>query len=157
MRSKEGYIDKIEPVHETGEGWCGPASLEIALRALGIEVNQEAIATVFDDIEEGLSWDDMQRIAGAYGCPTFRDWEASYENLAIVFNETSLPIIVAWMSDRDGEPGAHYSVVKHIDAQSIILADPEYEDYVMYSRDSWMKRWYDEETRRAYMVIFPKE
>lgn len=158
MNKENGkYLKPIEPTRQTGEGYCGPASLEIALRVFGLEVDQDTIGKTVDKIEDGMSWDEMENAARLCGCSVFRDREASFDHLFDAYSETGLPIIVAWMSDRDGEPGAHFSVVKSINGQMITLADPQYEDFVTYSRDDFFQRWKDAETERAYMVIFPPE
>ena len=150
-------LRKIEPVHQTGVGACGPASLEISLRALGIEADQDTIAKTVDNINEGMSWEEMENAVRMYGCEAFRDKESSYDHLLDAHYETGLPIIVAWMSDRDGEPGAHFSVIKRMNMRSITLADPEYQDFVTYSQPDFMAKWRDEETQRAYMIVFPPE
>ena len=151
------YLRAIEPTHQTGEGWCGPASLFVALRALGIETDQDTIAKTVDDINGGMSWVEMENAARLLGCAVFRDKESSYDHLLDAHYETGLPIIVAWMSDRDGEPGAHFSVIKRMNMRSITLADPEYQDFVTYSQPDFMEKWRDEETQRAYMIVFPPE
>ena len=156
---KEGngeYLRHIESVHQTGEGYCGPSCIEISLRALGIEADQDTIAKTVEDITEGMSWEEMENAVRLCGCSAFREKEASYDHLLDTHYETGLPIIVAWMSDRDGEgEGAHFSVVKRMNLLSITLADPQFQDYITYSSVEFMKKWRDAETERAYLVIFP--
>ena len=150
------YLRRIEPIHQHSEGYCGPASLLVALRALGIEADQDTIDKTVYNIKDGMSWEEMENAVRLYGCSAFREKETSYDHLLDAHYETGLPIIVAWMSDRNGEEdGAHFSVVKHMNLMSITLADPEFEDYITYSSVEFMKKWRDEETERAYMVIFP--
>lgn len=155
MKENGEYLKAIEPTHQTGEGWCGPASLFLALRALGIEADQDTIAKTVDDIEEGMSWEEMENAVCLYGCSAIRKKESSYDHLLDDHYETGLPIIVAWMSDRDGEPGAHFSVVKRMNMRSITLADPEYSDLITYSQPDFISRWRDAETEKAFMIIFP--
>lgn len=128
----------------------------MALRAFGIEADQDTIAKTVDDIQDGMSWEEMENAARLYGCNVFRDRESSYDHLLDAHYETGLPIIVAWMSDRDGDPkAAHFSVVKRMNLRDITLADPQLEDFITYSSVEFMEKWSDFETERAFMVVFP--
>jgi len=156
MKENGEYLRAIEPTRQQEANFCGPASLEIALRALGIEADQDTIVKTVDNIEDGMSWQEMENAVRLYGCGALRSKEASYDNLLDVHYETGLPIIVAWMSDRDGESGAHFSVVKRMNLRSITLADPEYQDFVTYLSVEFIEKWKDAETERAFMAIVPE-
>ena len=65
MKEQSQYIEAIEPHHEGAS--CGPASLEIALRAVGVRVDQSEIAMLVEDVNEGLSWEEMRTMAHVYG------------------------------------------------------------------------------------------
>lgn len=149
------YIDAIEPSHQGTEGWCGPASLEIAFRALGLHVSQEEIVEDVANVNEGMSWLDMVEQADRHGFAVGLYKGAEYEALVNAFNRCACPIIVAWNSDRDGEPDAHFSVVKHVNGEMIKLADPQFEDYYSLSRPDFEAVWFDAETHHAFMVVMP--
>lgn len=149
------YIDAIQPNHQNGVGHCGPASLEIAFRALGKNVTQEEIAAEVDNVDDGMSWGEMIRVAMNHGFTVGVYKHSEYDALVNAYNRCACPIIVGWDSDRDGEPGAHFSVVKHVNGEMIRLADPQFEDYYSLSRPDFEAVWYDAESNRAFMAIMP--
>lgn len=150
------YLDAIDPRHQDKVGWCGPASLEIALRALGKPITQQEIVDSVDNIDDGMSWEEMIEVAENYGCSVVMYKNAEYNALVNVYDRTGCPIIVGWNSDRDGEPGAHFSVVKYANREMITLADPEYKDLFSLSRQAFEAVWKDDESERTFMVVMPK-
>ena len=106
------FYNPIYVLFEKAESGCGPSSLQIALRALDKKMDDWVIPLVVEDIAAGLSWDEMQMVAHIYCCEAVLNKNSSYQHLVDAHNETGCPIIVGWDSDRDGEAGAHFSVVK---------------------------------------------
>lgn len=149
------YIDAINPVHGGEVGHCGPSSLRIAFNALGKHVTEQEIADAIQDVEDGMSWVEMIAVAQQHGCVVGVYKSAEYEALVNAYNRSACPIIVGWDSDRDGTPGAHFSVVKHVNGEMITLADPQFEDLYSLSKLDFMEKWFDDDSRHAFMVLMP--
>jgi len=143
---------------ETSFG-CGPASLLIAYKALGIEYNETALTLEAGTTKEvGTDWGQMfYHAAERLKFPVELKSGSSYEDLMKDFGRGI--IIVAWSMDADNEPGSHYSVVSGITDDLIELTDPgrskEHWPSIM-TKEEFVNKWFTDRFQGSYLLIKPK-
>lgn len=155
---------------QISESHCGPASLQMMLANLGIEVSQEAIAEAAGAAQlielNGTRVDQLAqavRQLAPEACFWWKD-HASLDDLVELVAKRHYPVGVEWQGvfedpDEDGDESeagseteeddyGHYSVVTHVHARKreLIIADP-YKDFISQARiftfDEFEQRWYD--------------
>lgn len=129
-------------------GWCGPAVIQTALLASGIEVSQKVIAKhVYKDW-----WGSTQQIVFAYLSKYFGGihftQNASLSDISHHLDSGHV-IIVNWWDDLDknDKPGGHYSIIGDYDhkSQTVTLIDPSNSrtGIVLLPEKEFTKKWFD--------------
>ncbi len=148
-------------VRQISEFHCGAAVLEMMLRALGEDINQEEITTAAGAehtiAEHGLRVDQLA-VACSKLVPHLQFWykyKSSLDDLRAVLAK-GYGVGVEWQglfydSEEDEEEGGdygHYSVITDIDEDRKVLtiADP-YRDFAnqdrIFSINFFLRRWWD--------------
>jgi len=127
---------------------CGAAVLVMVYQSRGFTITEEQITADMQLTDDGAGWDQMHSHVTKNGFNTKFERDARYEDLMGYIYP-----IVCFVSDRDGEPDYHFSVVYQMDDDSITVADPEFGDTMTYSRTEFVKNWHDEEGRRTFLAI----
>ena len=139
---------KIYEQQETG--WCGPASLQIALAHLGEEYEQDWIAhTTACSVFGETSNDAMLRFVSLNGfsfwCLVLARWED------LLFGD-GVVTIVDYTKDGVG----HYSVVVDRKQEYLYLADPEVGNIEVWERKLFEEHWHDDGCSRWALIIYKK-
>lgn len=157
-------IKQIDEVH------CGPATLQMLLMHLGIEVSQLDIDKAIhaqDFIDEHGTRPDQLAEAVRSLAPQAQFWVKEYttiEELETLVNQYLYPVGVEWQNlfydsieeeyeDTNGHPEqfdfGHYSIVSHMDEEGdeIVMVDPypAFNDEYRYFSLKWFEsRWWDD-------------
>ncbi len=156
---------KIQQVKQISEAHCGPAVLEMLLRAVGVEATQTQIAAALgiqDIIEEHGVRPDQLGLACTRLAPQTKFWykyQASLTDVTTVLDR-GFAVGVEWQglfyqseqeeqseSDGEGDYG-HYSIITFYDQaeQQLVIVDP-YKDFVhqdrIFDAAVFMRRWWD--------------
>src|SRR3972149_4210269 len=144
-------IDRIAPYEQKYEASCGPASLSIALRALGHSNTEERIMREGEMSMTGVEWEDMLKyVSDKMFYPLVYRTRATYEDLLEEHQDIGYPIFVCWKTDRTlreggnfagsfkAEPGPHFSVVKYMTKDEIYIADPSFGDIFKMTREDFL-------------------
>lgn len=123
---------------ETREGFCGPASLKIALSRLGIDKTERELVKLTKCQEGGVELEELLKVAKKFKVKGF-----IVENHGIIeirkYLRKKYIIIVAWFNQDDG----HYSVVSRIDKENIYLQDPELGHPRAIRIEKFKRIWFD--------------
>jgi hypothetical protein len=148
---------------QISESHCGPATIQMLLSNIGIDVTQEQIADAggaTDLIElQGMRIDQLAR-AVVLLAPDTQFWykeAATIDELVTLITEYQYPVGVEWQGifededeqeEADDDDYGHYSLISYIDKekQELIIVDP-YKDFVSRDRiltfDEFNERWWD--------------
>jgi hypothetical protein len=148
----------VEHYYQETSFTCGPASLLIAYRALGIEYNETMLALEVGTTDKGTYWGQMFKHAVVnMDFPVELRSRSSYKDLMRDFKRGI--IIVAWSQDEGKEPGPHYSVISGITDDLIEITDPglpkERWPSIML-KDEFVNKWFTEGCHQSYLLIKPK-
>jgi len=127
----------IKPYTQRYDWSCGAATLLVCYRTLGIE----------DYTEEELIKELETSKGGTY-------WENMKNKLEKVFKK-GYPVVAFWMDDRNGFVEPHYSVIKHIDKNKVVLVDTTWGDLIEFTKEEWLTRWDNGEGMKFFMTILP--
>ncbi len=154
---------KLKRATQISESHCGPATIQMLLSNVGVDVTQDKVAEAGDATElierNGMRVDQLAN-AVIKLAPDVQFWFKEHSKLSelmAIITEHQYPVGVEWQGifdddeedDDDGDNDyGHYSVITHIDfeKQELIIVDP-YKDFV--SRDRIMsfsefdERWWD--------------
>lgn len=118
------------------DGWCGAACIQAITRQRGMTYSQSEIATICGtSIEDGTS--HYQMFCGGIKLglqPT------QVQDVDINFLKEVLPkfhVIVNWMDGPNDADDGHYSLLKSVTEDTIILEDQE------MKMEDFEKKWYD--------------
>lgn len=133
-------------VSQEQSGWCGPAVIQMVLKAAGIDNQQKEIANKVYLRWWGTTQDAMIAYLSQY----FKEMGSS-QNLGIKEAKKHLSlgriVVVDWWNDLDGsdEPDGHYSVLLFISPDNILtLADPSCDGgFRKIAAKDFIRRWYD--------------
>ncbi len=152
-------MKEIKHYYQEHSSGCGPASLLIAYKALGIDYNEVALTLELgitkDDV--GADWGQMFYHVATLGFPTELKSVSSYESLKEDFSRGI--IIIAWSTDSDTELQPHYSVVSGITDDLIDLTDPglSIENWPsIIPREEFLSKWFILGYPKSYLLIKPK-
>lgn len=129
---------------QVSSGYCGPASLLIAFRALGMPegrpepTEQDIGEQAGTDEALGTTLAGMEQAARFYGYDATAKTGATFEQLANALASGAVPI-VAWFSDTDG----HYSPVQEVTPTDITLSDPETAAPNRFTLQDFLAIWQD--------------
>ena len=149
----------IGTYHQRRNSACGPASLVICYRSLGLHLKEK---TVCDDIVinngAGAEWDDLVLHAIQNG------FNVSYKSEATIYDLmgeyfAGHPTIISYDLQMEGLPlGYHYSVIKSIDVNQVVLSDPADNKFTTWPTYTFNQYWKDDAVQRAYLALsFPNE
>lgn len=127
---------------------CGAGSLVMAYQSHGFNITEEQIVKDMNLTDEGAGWDEIRMHVTKNGFSYVFGRYAHYEELM----RHTYPI-VCFVSDRDGKPDYHFSVVYQMDDNSITIADSSFGDTITYSRSKFVRNWHDEEGKRTFLAI----
>jgi len=113
--------------------------MKMVLQFFGKDISEEELAKYAGTTEEeGTEAEDMVAASRQLGFMASIIDKATWDELKILV-KAGLPPIVDWWSTSDG----HYSVVVDIADGDITIADPETGKYEQYTRERWMRNWFD--------------
>lgn len=157
--------------HMQSPGFCGPASLKIALTKFGKTCDEGQLAKLCGATEEEGT-DHESLVAGAVklGATVFEKSNGSIEELKFFVHKKRLPVIVGWWADDGSNPNresenpeddqGHFSVIYAITKTHIYLLDPSSDTGITrLSIKKFLSCWFDTDTpqyvrvNRWYMVI----
>lgn len=149
--SKE-FAQLLKPIKQEKPFSCGPASLTMLLNCYGFSYKEKDLVRELDVTEEGVDWwsivEYLENRNLDYGYAT----KAPYRELHSVYKIYQAPILIAWNpTHRDGYD--HFSVVREVTANRIILADPAIGQYVDLGRDDFENHWYGGGKIRPYLYL----
>ena len=118
------------------EGWCGPSCLQFVARNEGLFFAQDQLARILGTTHENGT-DHYQMFCGAIkiGLQPTQVLGMKIETLAEVLPQYH--VIVNWMDGDNEADDGHYSVLKGITEDTVIL-----EDRILKMED-FEKKWYD--------------
>jgi predicted double-glycine peptidase len=160
-------VDRLQPYEQKYGCSCGPASLLVAYRALGIETyNEERLIREADVGMNGCDWQELMIhvMDKAHLGLTFRA-SATWQELKYCYDMRGNPILVCWQTDRyEGKVAndfthsidKHFSVVSDITDKDITLVDVGSGDLFSMPKDYFMQRWYEEDRERCFMEVRPR-
>ncbi|MDO8429577.1 MAG: cysteine peptidase family C39 domain-containing protein [Candidatus Daviesbacteria bacterium] len=140
----------IKPFQETlHTGYCGPASLKIALSYYNVEKEEKELAELCNVSKElGTNDKSLKKAAEELGFKVEIQNFCEYSDLERWLRK-GVPVIVDWFtrgrsdySDSEVADG-HYSVVIGIDEKNIYLQDPEIGRTRAINRKDFMRVWFD--------------
>jgi hypothetical protein len=153
---------KLKRATQISESHCGPATIQMLLSNVGVDVTQEQVAEAGDATElierNGMRVDQLAR-AVVLLVPHVQFWykeHAKLSELISIILDQQYPVGVEWQGIFDDDEEAtngdndygHYSVITHVDLekQALIIVDP-YKDFVSRDRilsfTEFDERWWD--------------
>jgi hypothetical protein len=153
---------KLKRTTQITESHCGPATIQMLLSNVGVDVTQDKVAEAGDATElierNGMRVDQLARavVLLASEVEFWYKMHAELSDLIALITEHQYPVGVEWQGifDDDEEDTSddndygHYSLISHIDIekQALIVVDP-YKDFVSRDRilsfDEFVERWWD--------------
>jgi len=125
-----------EEVHHEQEGWCGPACLSFIAEQEHIDVTQSELAQLMGTSHEnGTSHEQMLMGAKEIGLKPTQVLGMRIDTLAEVL--PNYHVIVNWMSGSNDADDGHYSVLKSVTENTVVLEDRE------MKMEDFEKKWYD--------------
>lgn len=138
MNNKESGIER-----QKEEGWCFPASAKFILRRFGETRTQEELGIIFGTTKEkGTALAGIERGFAQLGYRAEVREDSRWEDIEKAV-EKGWGVIVDWWHDLDDEPDGHYSVVKEISRNEIVLLDPEIGGKRTLERKDFERKWWD--------------
>ena len=161
-RVKGRPFPSMTRVKEISNYSCGPATLEMLLSFVGVEVAQTKLIRSIRAQNKirnyGINVNDMAKAAKIAGKGAFSFWKkqkATVSDLNLVVNKYKFPVGVEWQGDfyeNEDEDKGHYSVVTRIDKKegNLRMADPYFNSYFgykdldrKYGVSDFVKKWWD--------------
>jgi predicted double-glycine peptidase len=148
-----GIRKEISTYQQRLDYTCYPVSAIPILESLGIIMKENEIIDVMGDNPDGYSWSDGHELFRKMGFVSsiFRD--STFDELFRQHQKGNYIIVCYNDSPRSENPGSHFSAVYQIEDDSITLADPSYGDYVTYSKEQFVKIWFDDEGKKNFQII----
>lgn len=143
-------ILKVEPFQETLHiSMCGPASLKIVLKFLGIEKTEKDLAKMTGwNKRLGVDGQGIKNAAEKLGFKVEMSDKNDFRDIQ-KWLKRGVPVIVNWFtrgrsdySDSEIADG-HYSVVAGLDRTFIYLQDPELGKIRKIKRHDFLRVWFD--------------
>lgn len=127
---------------------CGPASMRSVFGAFGLpDATEVQLAKELKtNPEHGSSPENMVQVAKSHGLVARARSRRTYEELieALKNGNTVVPLVQL-------EGDSHWLIIDTIDKKTIRLMDPYVGDYVVQSREQFMKRWFGFYDGRSYV------
>jgi ABC-type bacteriocin/lantibiotic exporter with double-glycine peptidase domain len=122
--------------------YCGPAIVQMILASNGTEISQSEIAVSLGTNEAtGTTIDAMRDFLRSCGFDAVRKNDASLQDIKHALNLGEI-IIVGYVEPEEDVP--HYSLVKEVTAEAIILIDPWSGTEQTMALDEFESRWRDD-------------
>ncbi len=122
------------------KGYCGPASLKMALSVYGINKSEKYLAKLTKSSRsKGCSEENITNVAKMFGLKSKIKKRSSISEVKKLVNK-GIPVIVNWFSPQEA---GHYSVVVGFDKNKIVLADPHFGKIVKKDISWFEGRWFD--------------
>lgn len=126
--------------HRQLPGFCGPASLKMALSYFGHNFSEQQLAKWSKaTAKEGTEHGGMVEAAKKAGAEVRAKEGGTIEDLEKYVNQLRLPVIVGWF-DHDDD---HYSVVVKVTGKWLYLADPQMRKTRRFAKGFFPKIWFD--------------
>jgi len=130
---------KLEPYKQATKYTCGPASLKIALKLIGLEYEEGWLAKQMrTSPNSGTSPSGFEGVLRRLGFDYFETANAEIDDIRR-FVRQGLPVVVAWDLRGDG----HYSVVVRLTGQEIHMIEPFHGKLVRMRIRKFVNRWRD--------------
>ncbi len=122
------------------KGYCGPASLKMALSNYGINKSENDLAKLTKTNRiTGCKEENIIKIAKRFGFKAYLKQKSTIKELKSLA-DNNIPTIVAWTSP---EEEGHYSVVVGFNKENIFLADPHFGKIKKYEIRWFKDRWHE--------------
>lgn len=134
------HADTIEIANyrQSSANTCGPASLRIALRILGLDLEETWLAARMEVTSLGTKPSGFRKVLRSLGLGFTEIHNATVDEVW-QFVRKGFPVVVSWMFRCDG----HYSVVVGITHESITLAEPYGGSLIQLDNSRFEMLWYD--------------
>lgn len=151
------YSALVKPYEQRYSFSCGPASLKIALRAFGKEMDEGDISSKLFTTREGTDWKPMEDLAKSLGLGTIFMHNVDYDVL-LTMQRIGYVSIIGWTPNFDAaetKGEGHFSVVRKAKPNHIFIADPANGLITGMSKHEFTRAWFDEEYRRGLLALSP--
>ena len=133
---------------------CASAALTISYRALGLTYSELDIRKdLGKKSTEVLSWLDMLKHPRTKGFETSFYYEEPYESLLYRFYDDDSVVIVGWVPLDNQARFHHYSPVKAINLENIVLVDSDLGNFEGLPRRKFEQFWRDYTYTHPFMTI----
>lgn len=130
------------------EGFCGPACLEFIAERFGVPVDQPRLAELLGTTKkDGTPHPMMVMGARLMGLEVVEINCTNIIDLAKM-KDLGYEIIVNWMDGEDSKNDGHYSVIREIKQETIVLDDPSWGEIREMRMSVFEKQWFDYEGER---------
>ena len=124
---------------QQSDGFCGPASLKIALAHFGIEVSEKKLAKLSKCTSKlGATAGNLLKASNKFGVKGFIKENCNLSDLKKYLANKKYVIIVDWFLEDDG----HYGVVTKMDKENIYLQDPDLGHMRAIRLDIFLRLWF---------------
>lgn len=145
-------IDFLEPYRQQHKWSCGPASLVMMYHCYGINAKEQEIINEMGVEEHGVDWQSMMNhVYDSLFDFTFRT-RATVDDLRAVYYAEKAPILISWNPSNKTDED-HFSVIKRVGGDMIIIADPGEGSFVTVSESRFLSRWHGAGKDRAMLYI----
>ena len=151
MQSKSAKAD-VTPKRQRSQFTCMASSMSMALGALGIEADEDAVNRVMDCRPlQGASWEDAMACAQYYGV---RATLVTPCTIGAVkkWTDAGSPVLIGW--NPEGRQWSHASLIFDVTENEVHIADPNIPDPDETVRvipfDEFYKKWF--ESRGDFLV-----
>lgn len=151
MQSKSGKAD-VTPKRQRSQFTCMASSMSMALGALGIEADEDAVNKVMDCRPlQGASWEDAMACAQYYGVRATLVTPCTIVQVK-KWTDAGSPVLIGW--NPEGRPWSHASLIFDVTDTEVHIADPNIPDPDETVRvvplDEFYKKWF--ESRGDFLV-----
>ena len=129
------------------EGWCGPTSLQYALKKQGVNTSQEYLVEMTGTTtKKGVDPGKLSEVARKYGMKveTVRNDNPLTTLVQInKFIDDGYSVIVDYLVGKDIKSDGHYAVVHKIEDGQIKLLDPQNAKITSFKLNRFVNKWKD--------------
>jgi ABC-type bacteriocin/lantibiotic exporter with double-glycine peptidase domain len=138
---------------QTTDYTCGPTCLEMLLDFYGIGYEPDMLVHACECAPvRGTDNEKLVRAAQQLGARVSVQQNAALETIVAVL-ESGHPVLVNYFNCKSGV--GHYAVVKGVEGEAFVLADPKNGDDYLLSFEHFEKHWHNHaRTIRAWMMYF---
>ncbi len=135
---------------------CGPTCLEMLFEFYGVPFEDETVEFLCETApDKGTENHKLVEAAQSLGVRVAVKEDAHLEDIIAVI-EKGHPVLVNYFNCKSGV--GHYAVVKGIENEAFVLADPKNGDDYPLTFDHFQKHWHNHaNTIHAWMMYFARE